>query len=52
MFCKRCRQLVPPERRTYCTEACADSAKRERMKLRAARIVGVAKFRRYPKESV
>ena len=52
VLCVRCQKPVGWGRRKYCSEACADSAMRERKKVRIARIVGVAKYRRYPKETV
>ena len=51
-LCARCKEPVGHGRRKYCTDACADSAAREWKKVRAARIVGLAKYRRYPKETV
>jgi len=48
--CKRCGKPVPPGRRSYCSEACADVVAHQRRLERLARGQWkLAKFREYPK---
>ena len=48
--CARCGKPVPPPRRTYCTEGCADAAAHAKRLERFARGKWVPlKFRFYPK---
>lgn len=45
--CVRCGKPLEPGRRKYCGDACADSAQRERMKVRLAQLRSRPKARRW-----
>lgn len=45
--CVRCGKPLEPGRRKYCGDACADSAARERMKVRLAQLRSRPKARRW-----
>lgn len=48
--CARCGKAVPPGRRTYCSEACADVvAHVKRLERLSKGKLRLAKFRIYPK---
>ena len=48
--CVRCGKPVEPGRRKYCSDACADSAMRERIKTGKARVQARVLYRYYPKQ--
>jgi len=50
MACARCGKPVEPGRRKYCSDACADSAMRERIKLGKASGQARRLFRFYPRK--
>jgi predicted nucleic acid-binding Zn ribbon protein len=50
--CVRCQKPIPPEehRRKFCSDACADSTTRERIKLGKATVQARRLFRFYPRK--